>query len=235
MKNSDKFVDYYNKIDAFLELDGGLRHHESFTKKVRTSKNKIVHRFKDELVSMGELRNAIVHNPRIGEEAIAEPHQSVVDRIEKIFEELTNPEKIAPKFEFKVIGTNEEEELGALLKLMKQRSISQVPVYDEKRRVKELLNTNTIARWLAKQINGEEGVVVGTTKIKELIPEIEHRKNYQFVAKKSTIYEAYDIFVDHIHRQKRNPDALFITEKGRPDEKILGMLTIQDIADKIEV
>lgn len=231
MKNSDKFVDYYNKIDAFLEQDGGFRNHESFTKKVRMSKNKIVDRFKDELISMGELRNAIVHNPKIGEEAIAEPHESIVKRIEQIYKILSNPQKVSPKFKFKVIGTKKEDLLIDLLKLMKPRSISQVPVYDDNHKVIEILNTNTITRWLANQLKANSTIDFKEVRIKELLPEIEYPKNYLFIAEKASLIAAQDMFLEYIKKYKRNLDAVFITPNGKEHENIMGMIAIEDIAD----
>lgn len=232
MRNSTTFIDYYNKIDAFLEKEQGLDYHESYTKKVRSSKNKIVRKFKDELVSMGELRNAIVHNPLIGKEPIAEPHNHIVKRITFLYEEISNPEKVTPKFQFKVIGTTEDDFLVDLLALMKPRSISQVPIYNEKGRVVELLNTNTIARWLAEKAKENQPLDLSKVKIKELMSQIEHEKNYDFIAKDASLYEAHDRFIDHIKKKKRNLEALFITENGKQHESILGMLTIGDVADK---
>lgn len=231
MRNSDKFVDYYNQIDAFLEQDGNFRHHESFTKKVRMSKNKIVDRFKDELISMGELRNAIVHNPKIGEEAIAEPHESIVKRIEQIYRILSNPQRVSPKFKFNVIGTRQEDLLVDLLKLMKPRSISQVPVYNENHKVTEILNTNTIARWLANKLKTNSVIDFEKVQIKELLTEIEHPKNYLFIAEKASLIAAQDMFLDYIKKHKRNLDAIFITPNGKEHENIIGMIAIEDIAD----
>ena len=37
-----------------------------------------------ELISYGELRNAIVHNPRIGSKTIAEPHPETVKKIKQL-------------------------------------------------------------------------------------------------------------------------------------------------------
>lgn len=71
MNNSEIFLDFYNKIDAYIKKQDKFDSSMSFSQKIKNSKNKIVQRFSDELISLAELRNAIVHNPKIGNKAIA--------------------------------------------------------------------------------------------------------------------------------------------------------------------
>ena len=113
---------------------------------------------------------------------------------------------------------------------MKDESFSQFPVFDKDGYVIELINTNTISRWLAENIeNGE--IVIESPKAKDLLGSIEFEKNYKFISKNCDIYTAYQYFIDQIEKTKRNLDVLFITENGKEKEKLLGLITIEDIAD----
>ncbi|MDD2226569.1 MAG: hypothetical protein PHD42_05640 [Dysgonamonadaceae bacterium] len=71
-------------------------------------------------------------------------------------------------------------------------------------------------------------------KVKDFIPEIEHKNNYVFIKKTSSIYDAYDLFIDSINKYKKNLDVLFITENGQPNERILGLISIDDIAGVVK-
>jgi hypothetical protein len=93
MTNSEIFLDTYNKIDSYLKKIDNYDSYVNFSQKVKNSRNPVIQRFKDELISFGELRNAIVHNPKIGNQAIAEPHENTVIRIQKIYEKITNKKK----------------------------------------------------------------------------------------------------------------------------------------------
>ncbi|WP_312297869.1 hypothetical protein [Chryseobacterium sp.] len=70
--------------------------------------------------------------------------------------------------------------------------------------------------------------------IKELIADIEFKKNFKFISRDCDIYTAYDLFIDQINIHKRNLDVLFITNSGSENEKLLGLITIEDIANKVK-
>lgn len=233
MENSEKFIDCYNEIDAFLKADGGYVYYESFTQKVIKSKNKTVQKFKDELIAFGELRNAIVHSPRFDGKPIAEPHDDIVARIEEIYKKLTDPEKVYPAFKMKVVGAYKEDYINGILIEMKNRMISQFPVFDKHGYVVELISTNTISHWLAGKLKENGSITVKDVRVGDLILEIEHRNNYKFISKEASIYDAFDLFMEHIEKKKRNLDAIFITESGKGTEKPIGMITIKDIAGKV--
>lgn len=235
MKNSEQFLDYFNKIDKFIKETEAFDSSIGFTVKVKKSINKVVKRFKEELISLAELRNAIVHNPRIDNEYIAEPHTKTVERIIFLHKEITNPEKVIPAFQFKVLGAIQEEYLNDILITMKQSSFSQFPVFDDDNQVVvELINTNTISRWVSGRLEENGTIMIEQVKVKDLIPEIEFKKNYKFISRNTSVYEAHEMFLDQINRKGRNLDVLFITNSGKPTEKLLGLITIEDIATKVQ-
>lgn len=64
--------------------------------KILRNSNSLVKRYSEDLLEFAELRNAIVHNKVELTHAIAEPHDSIVDKIETIQEELAHPKKLFP-------------------------------------------------------------------------------------------------------------------------------------------
>lgn len=234
MNTSEEFIQYYNKIDGFLKKKGGFSIHDSFSQKVKSINNSVVRRYKDELISLGELRNAIVHNPKIGDKVIAEPHVSTLDKIKEIYNKLTAPKKVIPIFQFEVLGARKEDYINDILVEMRKKSFSQFPVFDESDRIVELINTNTISRWLSNNLDENGTIMIDEIKVENLIPYIEFKNNYKFISRQTSIYEAYELFVNQIFNKKRNLDVLFITETGSKQEKILGLITIEDIVPEIK-
>jgi hypothetical protein len=53
MDNAGEFLDYYNKIEKFLKEKEGFTSFDSFSQKLKNSKNSAVKKFKDELISLG--------------------------------------------------------------------------------------------------------------------------------------------------------------------------------------
>ncbi|WP_282054528.1 CBS domain-containing protein [Maribacter luteus] len=233
MTNSEKFLDYYNKIDSYLKKSDNHDSFVTYGQKIKNTNNKVVLRFKDELISFGELRNAIVHNPKIGNKAIAEPHDNTVLRIEELYEKISNPLKVIPEFQFRVLGAKQEDFINEILIEMKKHSFSQFPVYNENGSVCELINNNTISRWLSSQLEENGTIIIDNVKIKDLLPEIEFKKNYKFISRNTSIFEAYDLFIKQINEKHKSLDVLFVTHSGSPIEKILGLITIEDIANKV--
>lgn len=170
------------------------------------------------MLDYGELRNAIVHNPKIGGRFIAEPLEEVVIDFENLKEKLTNPKKVIPTFQFEVIGAHKNEKLDKVLKIMREMSFSQFPVFDDNNSIIELINTNTISRWLGKNIINDE-IITENPKVSELISEIEFKNNYKFISRDCNIYTAYNFFIQQIENSNRNLDVLFITNSGSPNEK----------------
>ncbi|MDA8652381.1 CBS domain-containing protein [Porticoccaceae bacterium] len=238
MKNSEIFLDEYNKIDKFLNQDS---RYVSFAEKVRASKNNIVRNYRDELLTFAELRNAIVHSPRIqpkstkdsDDAVIAEPHGEVVANIRKIYRLLTDPPKVFPRFKCDVLGAKRDEFINGILVSMKKHSFSQFPVFSDDGLVEELITTNTISRWLSSNIDPRGEVIVEGVTVDDLIPEIEHKKNYKFISRHSSIFDVHQLFANHPESRGNNLDAIFVTESGRAEEKVLGVLTIEDVSTTI--
>jgi predicted transcriptional regulator len=233
MTNSEKYLDIYNKIDDYLKKSDNYDSYVNFAQKVKNTKNKVAQRYKDELLSFGELRNAIVHNPKIGNKAIAEPHEETVSRISELFDKISNPKKVIPEFQFQVLGAKKNDFINEILVEMKKQSFSQFPVFDDKENVCELINNNTISRWLSSQLDEDGTIIIDNVKVADLLIEIEFKENYKFVSRNTSIYEAYDLFIKQINKEQRNLDVLFITHSGKIDEKLLGLITIEDIASLV--
>ena len=233
MKDSEKFLDYYNKIDAFLKKEGNFDSYATFSHKVNNSRNKLVVRFKQELISFGELRNAIIHSPKIGGKIIAEPHVSTVTEIEKLYKGISNPKKVYTEFIFEVKGAKKQDFINDILVEMRNNSFSQFPVFDDENRVIELINNNTISRWLSSKVEANGEIIIGNVKVEDFLDEIEFKENYKFISKNTSIYEAYDLFINQINKHGRNLDVLFITNTGKENEELSGLITIEDIANLV--
>lgn len=230
MNNSEKFLETYNNLDQYLKKEIRADDYVSYANKVKNSKNTVVNKFKDELLSFGTLRNAIVHNPKIDNKAIAEPHDRTVERFNEIYEIINDPKKVIPTFQFDVLGANKDDYINDILKQMKQKSFSQFPVLDSNEAIIELINNNTISRWLASEIDENGTIIIDGVTVEKLIPEIEFKRNYKFISRDTSIYKAYDLFLNHINEKERNLDVLFITHNGKETEKLLGLITISDLA-----
>jgi len=227
-KNSEKFLTAFTKIEKQLKSRLNNRKDFGFSRSVRTLRNSnaIVRRYSDDLLSFAELRNAIVHNKIDAAYAIAEPHDSIVERIERIENELTHPKLVGSVYSKKVFSFEETDLLADMLVMFREKDLSKFPIY-ENDMFKGLLTQKGIAKWLAN--NDKDPEMAKKTSIRQVLP-FEGQDKYKFIASKASVYRAVELFREQVGRGKRL-EALLITKTGMPNEKLEGIITTWDILD----
>jgi predicted transcriptional regulator len=230
-KNSDRFLSAFNNIHVYIKKASGSNRHIGFMEglnKLRT-KNYILNRYFDDLQVFNDLRNVIVHQKKHVEYVIAEPHMEVVNRIEKIASDLTQPVKIIPKYRSEVKCFHMDDSLATVLLEVKSKGYSQFPIYDHQQ-FAGLLTENGIANWLSRSIK-EDLVSISETKVKDVIEFEEMTNHYLFVSKHTSVFEAKEKFLNHLEKGSLKLDALLITEHGKETETLLGIITPWDVLD----
>ncbi|KFF03275.1 hypothetical protein [Flavobacterium reichenbachii] len=96
--NAEEFLDWFSKIEKFIKDSGEFSSLDSFAYKLSNSRNKNLNRFKIELLSLAELRNAIVHNPRIEGELIADRIKKLLKRLNTFILSWLIPKKYSQDF-----------------------------------------------------------------------------------------------------------------------------------------
>ncbi|WP_182199970.1 CBS domain-containing protein [Paraliobacillus salinarum] len=228
MKNADRFVIAFNKIEKFFDKEIKEKKYIPFYRAVQrlSHTNPVVQRYQDDLLEFSELRNAIIHERTEPHYAIAEPHDQIVNQIEKIAEELTAPKLVIPTFAKKLHTLDGNNTFKQVLYSIKKSGYSQFPIYRNKQFV-GLLTDKHITQWLARNIDTSFDHLL-ETRILKIIQDDQMARNYLFINKQMTIYEAEDIFLRQLKQQKRL-DALLITESGKQTEQLLGMVTTNDL------
>jgi predicted transcriptional regulator len=113
---------------------------------------------------------------------------------------------------------------------MNKKDFSQAPVLDQSRSVIEVISTNTISRWLFAEYENQL-IDLTIAKISDLIPHIETDGNYALISRNTTVYEAAEIYLKKSKEKKSQLDCMIITENGKPSEKLMGIVCIEDIAE----
>lgn len=231
LSNAQKFLDHYNELDRLFAKALNQSDHIPFSQRIKDliPRNSIVRIYKDDLFQLGNLRNAISHQSK-GGVPIAEPFEETVQLIEKILEEFKNPKRVIPAFQFEVFSVTQDTPLIDLLQEMKTKDFSQAPVLDSDGKVIEVISTNTISRWLFAEYENQL-VDLTTAMISDLMPHIETKENYALISRNTTVYEAAELFIKKSKEKKSKLDCMIITHSGKPTEKLMGIVCIEDIAE----
>gem|GEM_PF-168625 len=235
--NANRFLLAFNRIEHRLADIGRVEDHRSFGEKLRAASRRepIVGHIQGELRELAELRNALVHSDRLL--PIAEPHDDVVQEIERYLRLISDPPRIGSRFTRHVGTVRVDDSVRRAVRMMRERSYSQLPVRDRRGKCIALLTGATIARWLGAldlpTNRGNGGDVVGdvdldAVTVGQVIRLADSEDNYVFLRPEATLFDALWEFESH-QRDGHRLDAILITADARPDQDFIGIITPRDL------
>jgi predicted transcriptional regulator len=228
-KLSERFEVAFNQIHAWLQRNSKHTYSDKFSDLIREGfpKHAIIRKHFHDLKMFARLRNSIVHDKVQLGFYIAEPHERVVEQIENIASQMVEP-KLALSIASKpVFYYFEDAKLKDILTVVKKKSYSVFPIYDENG-FKWFLTADCIIQWLADR-NDESPIQLNDVRVRELYP-LKKQLPVEFVNKEVDIFEVEEIF-ERYHMKNQKLEAVIITESGLQREKPLGIVTSWDLVE----
>jgi CBS domain-containing protein len=123
-----------------------------------------------------------------------------------------------------------DDKLDKALNIMLKYKINLIPILHNSEII-DVLNGNHIAWWLAQQ----DIVSPAETIISEILDQAEYRRNFGLISRHMSVFDAAELFRNSFMAEPKNRyyDALIITEKGKKNEKMSGIIVLKDIAQFI--
>ncbi|OEH92977.1 hypothetical protein [Bacillus solimangrovi] len=226
--NAERFLTAFNIITKELESLIGLNKYIPFAKLVDMAKkrNGTVLHFVEDLKEYSALRNAIVHDRDFPERVIAEPHITVVEKMEQIAKELEAPQLLIPNFQKKVISFDINDRLQLLMDGIETYGFSQFPIMEDGA-CKGLITDRGITRWFVHHANELE--MIPHVTLRDIMSFERNIKNYVFMSQSKNIYDVRELFYHHLERYQVRLEAVLITKNGNNEESLLGIVTPFDI------
>ena len=218
------FLAAFNDIEAFLRNALDAKKTDSFNWMVsKAERNHVLTPAQaNDLKEFAGLRNAISHGEYQNYRPIAEPLPETVDEIEHIRDQLLHPpvamEVIGHQ---KVITFGPDDDVNVALRAIRDTGISQFPIYEGKQFV-GMLTTNTIARWLASEINDDDTL---TNKgIRHLLTFNERKDQAVFLPREASATEVIAALTSPAAHDTL-PRLVIITEHGHNNQQPLCVIT----------
>lgn len=227
MENSKRFIEDFVQIEMYLKKY--LKSPQvGFTQMVHLASktNPIIKAHVTELVEFSQLRNAIIHN-RAGEDvAIAEPHDSVCDAISKIRTALTKPVSLRKIVkESKVFIGSLDSSIAEILRNQNNNNYSVVPIYDGKNYV-GMVHSKSYQKLLERSLS--HTLDLSKLNVRDLLSAHPDDDRIVFESIDASVTEVVERFM--IQQEKgRSLIAMLITQNGKPNESLLGILTPADL------
>ena len=231
LQNAEKFLDIFNHIEKYLKTKYNNGYYMPFHELVRkvSKKEGVIKCFREDLFTYSDLRNVMVHNSRRNGKIIANPLDDIVKHIELIWHKIQYPQKVS-LFKKKVYYCFIDDNLLKALQYMRKHRVSQVPILD-RGVVVDVLNSSHIAEWLATN----ETVSASESIITDVLENAERNKNFETISENLSIYDAAEIYKSSYMKTPVNwyYDALIITESGKTNDQMSGIIVLKDIAEYI--
>jgi predicted transcriptional regulator len=223
---TSRFLDSFATIEKHLRRMLDANRSATFNELLgrAVSRDRSVRRLRDQLKTLGELRNFLVHEYK-SDQPLAVPSESTVLRIQIIRDELLSPVRLVDLFRPPVQICSPSDPIGVAAKRMLDGSFSQLPVYSGNT-LMGLLTSETVARWLAAQLADGQGILEERP-VEEVMRHEEGTHSYVVMGRSATVDDALSEFDDHMHVGKVL-DAIILTHNGNEREQPLGIVTAPD-------
>lgn len=229
MNRAIPFLAAFNEIEQFLRQELNAKKSDGFSWMVRQAQRRHLVRtdHAEALQAFADLRNAISHGTYRENQPIAEPLAETVEEISRIRDLLLDP-----PLALGILGPHAVrsfapgDDIREALGIIRTTRISQFPVY-ESGTFRALLTTNTIARWVAADLDDNDHLDGRT--VREVLEYAEDNDFAVFLPRTATAQEVVDELTTPA-RDGSLPRAALLTEHGRANQKPLRVVGGSDMA-----
>lgn len=210
----EKYKNFRNFNDDFIKSNDVLKSNPAFWMKYR------------------DLRNYVTHNGDI-----VYINEEGFEKFRKATEEIMNPPSAYEICTKKVYSAKFNTKVKDVITTMKSSSFSNVPIINEKQEVVGIFNYYTLFLFLSevneKIIFDMEKDTVGMFKKYSAINSSEDVV-VRFISQHSDLNEIVNIF-NKLNYSKRKRSVLLVTENGKSNQKLLGIITLSDLYNYIRI
>lgn len=235
MTNADRFIDKYKVFESMIRTTYDLKETESIVHFLCDERREF-DRYEDDIRYCSQVRNLLQHRPKVNGHFPVEPSDDMLDLLDQLTEEIAGRARcrdIAVPFK-RLFYRKPKDDLWETVNSLKEAPFAIVPIL-ENRRLVGIFNENALFSYLTDQLGRLDHRK--PVKFRDMMPYLDYRNRKH----ESLIFIRGDRFVDelklefeeHFHR-KKVLIAAFITDRGREDEEVRGMVTAWDILGRIQ-
>lgn len=223
-----EFLDLYKQLEDALEekYEGVKRKYSSVVMEFYKSANS--EKVRNELDICREIRNLLTHNANIGGLPVVAPSAPIIEKLKGIIDFVKKP-PLAMDYAVKgsgIMTASLNQKVLRLMSVMDKNGFSHAPVM-KNGVFHGVFSAGTIFQYI---LYGGREITENTT-VEDLsahLPINAHKENYAFVARNSDFFEVREKFDKPIAKNQRI-SVVFITENGKENERLLGMIVPSDV------
>lgn len=187
------------------------------------------------LMALRMARNALTHNPMLDGKPIVELNAGVIPFLDDVISRIKKLPAAAniliPKSA--VFSASLDDTISSVVEAMLANVYSHVPILDYMDRVIGVFSESTMLEMNKTRIYDDGKATLGV--VSKFLPCDKHTAEvFRFVPKNDPIAHIRHLCADALKKHERI-GMMFVTENGKPDEPLLGILTVWDIAGVVDV
>jgi len=224
---SSRYLEAFNRIEKWLREITKSSDGISFSQLVNKASDRIppFSKHGDSLKSLANFRNSLVHEHEHGKR-LAIPTEYAIQLLQKIESQFISPKPLFSFASKPVEFCQITDSVSVAIKKMFTGQYSQMPLKNEKECC-GLLTSDTVSRWLSTQLVDHNSLAIDT-QIAEVMKCRDELDHWTFISKKASFLDGIEQFESFL-RKGKTLEALLITENGKANETILGILTVYDL------
>lgn len=241
-------MDYEENVEKFMSLFKDLertikRECEKYNIKTEnvdlknlidllSNKNRIIRKHKDELHVIRKIRNLNAHGEIGNYKYVVYPITDITEKLEKIIKEINNPPMIYDSDicikRNKMLCKSINDKIEETIQEMINNVFTHIPILENGRLI-GVFSESTLLDIVKKQ----SGIIINeNTEFEEYKEELKienhSMEDFEFISRRKNVYDVEDMFENYFNRKKRL-GCIYVTENGKKEESILGMITAWDV------
>ena len=228
---ADLFLDLFKKLEQLVKdkYGGNGKRYESPI--ISFSKSREGREFKEDLDTIREIRNLLVHLPMTDGQYPIEPSEEIVKRLMEIIEKIEHPLE-AMDFAIKIENIKKakiSDSAFSVMKRMEDNGYTHVPIVDQGKLIGVFSKSTIFSYMITHNCKGiHMDMKIGD--FIDILPVEKHRSEYyEFVPKDALYIEVRDLFEKTYQRKNRRLAVVFLTTDGKPSGWLQGMITPWDV------
>lgn len=237
MKNHEKFLGLYNDLDNILRK----KYHNSdrtssmfvkFVNDLNHTGSQAYMQVAKKLNMIRIIRNNLIHELDMNKDNFIDVTDETIKFLEELIRLLENPttakEIAKPILSAYTVKSYAPMKLTDLIKKMREKGYSQVPLMDDNNVLKGVFSPNVLFEYISQ--NPETDISSLTLKnIKDFCVISKHfSESYLFIREDMIEEDIDDIFMNNLNGN-RKPAMIFVTKNGQANEPILGIIVLKDL------
>ncbi len=228
MDNAAIFIEKYKELEAIVRMVYNIKETDSISYYLRNKEQ--FKKFTDEIAYCQRVRNFMQHERKLNDKFTVVPSDDMIEFVDALISKIQNkPKCMDACVRFKdIYWCSYSSKVGLAIRAMKRSLYSYVPIL-ENGRVVGVFDENSLFNYVADHGLVDISDSLTFADIKEYLS-LDNREMESFIFVKSSLYveEIEDLFEQSFGKKKKIAVA-FVTNNGRPDEPLQGIITPWDI------